>query len=267
VFYVSFRSRKFFGNTREIYAVTVAGSKLYILTNPRDVTEAYKNMSMLSFEEFVRAMMRTSGSSEYVIHKMYETPDPEKAIFPNPHNRPLAKLARELHNHQLLPGKQLDDLRSTFIEYFHKSLILKHMTQHPYVSSATDHEVVLPLYTWSSDLMICGGQEAYFGLYLAEVEPSLTWDFLEFDDLTWQVLYQYPKILANSMFKAKAKVIAGLERYLTEPEQKMGRSSWFTLAMEKEMRNLGFDTHEVAIMMMTIYWGLADSNELGRPIV
>lgn len=200
-------------------------------------------------------MMRTSGSSEHVVVKMYEPADPEKAIFPNPRNKPLAKLARDLHHHQLLPGKELDSLRGTFIEYFDKQLNLKHMQSHSYVKSFTDNEVVLPLYLWSSDVMICGGQEAYFGPHLGKLEPNLTWDFLKFDDLTWQVLYQYPPFLARTMFRAKAKVIDGLERYFSLPEEERGGSSWFTPNMETEMRNLGFDTRQVAIMMMTIYWG------------
>ncbi|KAF4633489.1 hypothetical protein G7Y89_g4633 [Cudoniella acicularis] len=249
------RHRDYFGN-REPYAITVAATKLYILTNPSDAMEAYKNMSTLSFDEFVRRVMRTSGSSEFVVHKMFETPDPKKAIFPNPHNRPLAKLARELHMHQLFPGAPLDELRGVFLDFFNRSFTFKNMAQASYASSVSDQEVVLPLNLWTSDVMICAGQEAYFGPHLAEIDSQLTWDFLEFDDYTWQVLYQYPRFLASDMFKAKEKVIAGLERYFEIPEEKRGKSSWFTPAMEKEMRNLGFSTHDVAVMMMTIYWGI-----------
>ena len=203
----------------------------------------------------MQAMMRTSGSSDYVVRKMYETPDPHKAVFPNPQNKPLAKLARELHIYQLFPGKPLDGLRGAFVEYFNRSLSLEPMSQYRYLRVSTDQAVVLPLYTWVSDLFISAGQEAYFGSMLGQVEPELTWAFLEFDDLTWQVLYEYPKILARTMIKAKSKVIAGLERYFTLPTDQRGDAAWFTPAMEKEMRNLGFDTHDVAVMMMTIYWG------------
>lgn len=200
-------------------------------------------------------MMRTSGSSEDVVSKMYQVPDPEKAKFPNPNNKPLAKLARELHIFQLFPGEPLNSLCSAFVEYFKQTLTLKTMSRYRYTKSFSDQDVVIPLYTWVSDVFVSAGQEAYFGRVLGQVEPELTWAFLEFDDLTWQVLYQYPKFLANTMIRAKSKVIAGLERYFTLPPDKRTGASWFTPAMEIEMRNLGFDTHEVAVMMMTIYWG------------
>ena len=215
----------------------------------------YKNTSTLSYEIFVQAMMRSSGSSEFAVQTMYEVPDREKEIFPNPQRKPLAKLGREIHIHQLFPGKRLDGLRSTFIRYFRKSLSLKHMAQYPYTSSVSEQAVVLSLYPWTSDIFICAGQEAYFGPLLAEMEPKLSWDFLTFDELTWQVLYQYPKFLASKMIRAKDEVITGLERYFEVPVEARGGMAWFTPAMEAEMRNVGFDTHEIAVMMMTIYWG------------
>jgi hypothetical protein len=248
-------NRAHFNNSKEPFAVTVAGSRLYILTNPKHVAETYKNTSTLSFEEFVRDMMRTSGSSEFVIKKMYETPDPAKAIFPNPHNKPLAKMAKDLHVHQLYAGKPLDVLRGEFYSFFGDSMKLKHMAQFDYTISSAPNEVVLPLYIWTSDVIISAGQDAYFGPLLAEVAPCLTWDFLEFDDLTWQLLYQYPKFLAKKMYSARDRVIMGLEKYFEETQARRGVKSWFTPVMENEMRNLEFDTREVAIMMMTIYWG------------
>lgn len=244
-----------FNNSKEPFAVTLAGSKLYILTNPKHVGETYKNTSTLSFEEFVRDMMRTSGSSEFVIKKMYETPDPDKAIFPNPRMKPLAKMAKDLHIHQLYAGKPLDVLREEIYKFYDSPMKLKHMSQLSYTISSGPNEVVLPLYIWTSDVIIGAGQEAYFGPLLAKVAPQLIWDFLEFDDLTWQLLYQYPKFLAKKMYSARDRVVIGLEKYFTELQTNRGVKSWFTPAMENEMRNLEFDTHEVAIMMMTIYWG------------
>lgn len=199
--------------------------------------------------------MRTSGSSEFVIKKMYETPDPAKAIFPNPRMKPLAKMAKDLHVHQLYSGKPLDVLREEFYRFFDNSMKLKHMSTFSYAINFTPTEVVLPLYIWTSDVIISAGQDAYFGPLLAEVAPHLTWDFLEFDDLTWQLLYQYPKFLAKKMYSARDRVVNGLEKYFTEVQKRRGVRSWFTPVMENEMRNLQFDTHEVAIMMMTIYWG------------
>lgn len=186
---------------------------------------------------------------------MYEIPDSEKAIFPNPQNKPLAKLARELQIHQLFPGRELDALCAAFVGYFKQTLTISTMSQYRYTRSSTDHDVVVPLYTWVSDTFISAGQDAYFGPVLGEVEPELTWAFLEFDDLTWQVLYQYPKFLASKMIKGKSKVISGLERYFTLPAEKRVGAAWFTPGMETEMKNLGFNTHDIAVMMMTIYWG------------
>lgn len=199
--------------------------------------------------------MRISGSSEHVILNMYKPMDSERTKFPNPQNKPLANLARELHMFQLFPGKPLDSLYAAFVNHFKKCLNLRTMSQSRYTRSSTEHDVVVPLYVWVSDAFISAGQDAYFGPALAKVDPELTWAFLEFDELTWQVLYQYPAFLASTMIKAKNRLIAGLERYFTLPLDERPGASWFTPAMETEMRTLGFSSHDVAVMMMTIYWG------------
>lgn len=33
-------NRDYFGNTREPFAITVAGSQIYVITKPKDVSEA-----------------------------------------------------------------------------------------------------------------------------------------------------------------------------------------------------------------------------------
>ena len=37
------------GNTREPFAISIAGSKLYVLTKASDVAEAYRNIKTLSY--------------------------------------------------------------------------------------------------------------------------------------------------------------------------------------------------------------------------
>ena len=186
---------------------------------------------------------------------MYTKPENNQGGFPNPNSKPLAILARELHIHQLHPGENLSYLGTRFVSYFEQNLNLKAMAvERPYVKNRGE-SVTLPLMIWVSDFLIRGGQRAYFGDYLEEIDPDISWSFLEFDDLSWQVLYQYPKFLCKKMLAAKDRVILALEKYFATPMNQRSGDAWFTKAMETEMGLLNLNTKDKSVMMQTIYWG------------
>ncbi|KAL9128015.1 MAG: hypothetical protein Q9217_003209 [Psora testacea] len=253
----AFWDREFFGNSREPFALTVAGSRLYVLTKPQDVSDAYKNTTTLSFDGFVQAMMRTFGSSKHCLKTMYNhvPHDPHRDDFPNPHYKSLAKLSRDLHIQQLFPGENLNHLGNKFANYFDECLALKEIASKRYARHTASSSTVVPLLTWSSDVFTMGGQRAYFGGLLEQIDPNMTWTFLEFDELSWQVLYQYPRFASRRMNVLKDKLIEDLEIYFgTAPEKRTG-DAWFTKAFEHEARQRGIGTHDLATMMVTIYWG------------
>lgn len=199
-------------------------------------------------------MMRTTGCLEAVAAKMYAPQDPTRSRFPNPKGKPLAVLARELHVHQLYPGKDLAYIGARFNAYFDRYLSLESIkTEHSYAAPNPDGSVSVPPMTWVSDFLIRGGRRAYFGDFLENIDPDISWAFLEFDDLSWQILYQYPKVLSRRMHTAKARVTESLRKYFETPMDDRSGDAWFTKAMENEMRDLNLNTKDISIMMQTIY--------------
>ncbi|KAJ8124791.1 hypothetical protein O1611_g8848 [Lasiodiplodia mahajangana] len=165
------RARLYFGNTREPFALTIAGSTTYVITRPQDVTEAYKNNSTLSWTEFLLEMMRTLGNSEPCVEAVANSLPRDKPGFPNPHGKPLVTLARDMHIHQLHPGDQLDDLEKRFLHWFERHLEPDMMAKTYGGGSmqvgAKKVAVSVPLVRWCSEFFTLASQEAYFGPELA----------------------------------------------------------------------------------------------------
>ncbi|KAL8977952.1 MAG: hypothetical protein Q9205_006351 [Flavoplaca limonia] len=249
-------ARKTLRNNREPFAITVGGSTIYVLTMPNDVADAYRNTSSLSFDVFVQVMMRNLGSSTQSIRAMFSPMPADKDGFPNPHGKPLGRLARELHTTQLYPGENLTKLDNKFIESFGAQLNFEKMAESTYATRDEKGGITAPLLRWSSDLFTRAGQTAYFGDLLGTMDPELTWTFLEFDDLSWQILFQYPRIISHRVHTARERLTAVLEKYFSVPAEDRGEQAWFTHAMEHEMRTIGISTHDIATMMTTIYWGI-----------
>lgn len=250
-------ARTCLGSTREPFAITVAGSTIYVLTKASDVAEAYRNIKTLSFDIFVQTMLKAMGNSSFCIQEMYRPLPSDKKGFPNPHGKPLATLARDMHLHQLYPGEYLDKLSHDFDQYFDHFLQPDNLVRDcAYAELRDTGDMVVPAMTWCSDVFTRAGQGAYFGPKLAEIDPRMTWKFLEFDDFSYQILFQYPKILSSKMYKAKGAMVDGLVEYLETPQEERRGGAWFVKAMENEMRGLGLSTVDIALLMLTEYWGI-----------
>ncbi|KJZ69547.1 hypothetical protein HIM_11060 [Hirsutella minnesotensis 3608] len=232
------RATRYFGYSMEPYALSVAGLKTYVLTNADHVGEAYRNTETLSYEEFVRGLMRILGNSQAGVKAMFTPLAKDKEGFPNPHEKPLGLLFRQMHIHQLFPGENLDFLETRFYKFFKNHLELARISDTcPYAVSKSSEDVVLPLTQWCSDFFVRGGQGAYFGPKLA-----------------YQVIYQYPRFLAKAMLTARDGVLNSLRDYLQLPHNQRREDAWFVKAMEEGMRAVGLSDEDMAIATMTIYW-------------
>lgn len=138
-----------------------------------------------------------------------------------------------------------------FDAHFSASMISKEL---PY---ATIHgqDVLVPLMVLTLDMMVSTGQNAHFDPTLAEPATNLPADFLEFDELSRQLLLQYPPIFYQPMLKAKARVELALQKYIEVLMDQRKGNIWFTKAMEMELKALNIPTNKIGIMFMTVYWG------------
>ncbi|KAF2675970.1 cytochrome P450 [Lentithecium fluviatile CBS 122367] len=251
------QARIYFGNTRDPFAVTVAGRKLYVLTKATDVSEAYRNIKNLSFNVFVQEMLRTIGCTNFCVEELYRALPPDKDGFPNPQSKPLAVLARDMHIQQLYPGDYLDALGKDFDRYFdhhfNRDTILQECS---YAEAGPENSLSVPLLVWCSDTLVRAGQEAYFGRLLEEIDPKYTWKFLHWDDISYQLQFQYPKWLSSKMHKGKDELVQGMLKYLDTPQEKRSGDAWFVKAIEDELNALNLTIYDISVVMVTIYWGI-----------
>lgn len=227
----------------------------YLVTEVKQSAAVYKNTETLSFEGFVQGLMRTNGNSEHAISAMYTTLPRDKSGFPNLQGESLGVLAQKMHIHQLNPGHHnLVRLQRKVQIWINNHLRLDnlHRVCHDAVSQSSTH-LEVPLYQWSSKLFVQLGQEVYFGAALSRTNPQVPGDFLIFDELIWKVLYQYPGFLSQDMARARARVVAALSQYFQTPTAEREDAAWLIRAMEDEMRALGVEVEDMAIIIFHLY--------------
>jgi hypothetical protein len=201
-------------------------------------------------------MLRTVGCSEFCIAELYRSLEPDKTDFPNPSSKPLAVLARDMHIRQLYPGEYLDSLGKEFDDYFAGHLDHDNILQScPYACASAEASISMPLLEWCSDVFTRAGQQAYFGKLLDEIDPGYTSKFVHWDDISYQLQFQYPRWLSAKMHQGKAQLVDGMLKYIETPQEERKGDAWFVKAMEDELRALNLTTYDIALMMVTIYWG------------
>lgn len=251
-------ARLYFRDTREPFALTVAGRKWYILTKSEDVTSTYKiDNGSLSYDIFAIEVMRMLGVSEEGIGKAFQTHDTTKDRSNNVQYKHLVRLCKEYQLEQLSPGDRLSQLVGPIIELLELRMNINWIDSRRWYVSVNDRDCrIVSLYQWLSDVFIGLGTTAYFGKSLEEVDPDLTRTFMSFESLSWQAMYQYPSFLCGKMLKAKLKLQNAIAVYFKLPKDKRNDASWFIGQIEREIDRLEIASTDKAIFFFQLFWSI-----------
>ncbi|KAF1994747.1 cytochrome P450 [Amniculicola lignicola CBS 123094] len=250
--------RMHFNDNREPFSITLAGQTVYILTGPADVTAAYRNTASLSMDVFLQDLMCGFEITPDGTRRVYEEQgktNEVKILSDNPSGKSLVHLMVDWFRIQLSPGDNLNKLGQVTCDYFEEALRWENINDPLYVlSSSTENYKDISLYHFCEQLLLGAAVRSFFGDVLIEGSPNLHKDFLAFDEVSWKLLYQYPKAFSGDMHNAKDKIVDALEKYFALPLSSRPDANWFVRHQEAEMRALGVSPRDMARMIGLIYW-------------
>ncbi|KAK6197110.1 hypothetical protein LQW54_010905 [Pestalotiopsis sp. IQ-011] len=252
-------TRRHFASTgNEPFALTTFNHTFYAVTDARQSAEVYKNTDALSFEEFVQILMRTNGNDDETIKTIYTPLSSNKPGFPNPEGLSLGVLAQRMHVYQLHPGNNMVILQQKAQTWINRQIHLDIFSRDcGYAASRSPTEIQLPLYEWTSDYFVRLGQYVYFGDVLDQVDPKYADSYIVFDEVIWKMLYQYPGFLCRDMTAPRDHMMASLKAYFDIPrEKRRDQAAWIINTIEDEMRAIGVDNENLAIVVFHLYFAI-----------
>lgn len=234
----------------------MVGQKLYVLTAPQDVADLYnKNTATVSWVYFLHDLYTWMGLSPSSLEKLWSAPTEEEKAA-DPARKCVDLMVAEYHHRQLLPGDRLDKLGQDSVTKIEAGLEWQNMTRTvPWVLEASAGSVKISLWSWCIDAFIGSTTQTYYGDTLAEVAPDLIDSFLEWEVSNWKYAYKYPKVLSGDLYAARAKIVGGFVKYFEQPQESRADATYFTTAVEDELKAAKFSTEDIAIVHMLHHWG------------
>lgn len=218
-------------------------------------------MDSLSFEQFVQSLMRLNGNDEHTIRTVYSPLPVNKSGYANPEGLSLGAMVQRMHVHQLHPGDHSAVLHVKIRDWINRELTFEALSK-DHGASQLQHatSVQLSLYEWTSTYLVRLGQYVYFGDVLSEVDPHYPDHYMGFDEVIWKMLYQYPSFLCRDMTTPRDRMTASLKKYLgLPPDQRREQAAWLLNVMEDEMKAIGVDDENLAILIFHLYFACVTS--------
>jgi hypothetical protein len=252
------RARLYFHDSREPFALTLGGEKLYFLTAADDVQSFFRNASTLEFESVVYELGITFGVSKQAMDKSYAKPTSEAEDrvshalgTRNSRLKCLVDLNKEFWKMQLHPGDEYRKIQDVFLQEITERLANGNLPMTSIIGrQGTGYTI--SLLRLCQRVLIESTLDAFFGKVLLELEPSLVQDFLDFDEENWKLWYKWPK--ATKMITAKDRMATAIEHYLALGDETRHDASFIIKTFIKSQRALSTSDTDIAkVLCMLVF--------------
>ena len=252
------RGREYFGNTREPFALTLAGEKIYFLTSPDDVTALYKDTKSLGFDHVVYELSIQFGVSRAAMDKIHRKPSTRaddklcsKLQIENPNLKSLAQLNSVFFKQHLHPGDEYNTLLINVLEHLNPFLDPNNLPSAAFVSSKSS-ERTISLLKWTQHAFLSSSISVMFGAKMQQLDPDLAKNFLTFDNDNWKLWYKWPG--GGEMQSAKARVIKTVQPYIGLAHSERQSAAHLVQTIELSQRALGICEKDIATNLAMIFW-------------
>ena len=245
--------RKYFGNTRDVFALSLGGQKFYVVTKPSDIVAVYKNFKDLTFDGYVRDMYSKFGMSADGMAKLFSE-DVSGAHTTGGALRKRGVLGPDLPHQQLKPSSNhYEDVSNIFKAAIEAQLDPRNIPSKSLIGSENGEQTV-SLRSWTTEVLGRATIEAFFGHSLEQIHPDTLDDLRTFDSHSWMLLYKYPRHFAKVMYGSMDRLLHAFETYFEQPAEKRADAGHWIGRLAQLQLAEGMSTRDMATSALLIFW-------------
>ena len=222
--------------------------------SPKDISTVYKNVTILTFDGFIRDLYTTFGMSKEGVRLMWQIPPSNQKHGADPSKSPQTHLGQGVHRQQLHPGDRLEETTTKFLDCIQQSFTWDAIPNCS-VSAEAEKSKVVSLYGWCAAVLGNVTIRALFGDVLLDLEPRLLDHFAIFDEESWKLTFQIPPLLAGHMHAAKDESRKAYIRFFELPSEKRSGACHYIRTVEAKQRQAGMTDRDIGIAAQMFFWG------------
>ena len=236
---------------------------MIILTSNRDVAAAWRDTAALTFDPFVQQLMKLLGMSKKTQDTLYRE-EPVKFMQHEKHSKSLLVKENPMHQafyhlqmtwvKQQLSGDMLTDIGQSFMGHINQSLHVDSFSS-SFIYSSTPDSRTISLKKMVRYCLVSSATKAFFGSQMQEVNPNFLDYYFNFEEAAWKMFYQYPRFLATDLYGASEGILSTMTKYYDRQQSDRPDTIWMFKTIETEMRHLGLESRDIAIMSFMLFWG------------
>lgn len=240
------RAREYFSNTREPFAITIMGQKIYIITHPDDVQTLYQSTTTLTFDGFIQDFFKKEGVTPKAIKIMFTKQAKS-------HKKLLAHTGEDFFKQQFQPGGHLQPLFNSIQIKISETIQWDKVSRKTLISTKETTKTI-SLLAFCHEILVKPVSSAVFGNALYEIEPNLSEIYRKFDDHSWKMNYEVPRFMAPHVYDAKDEIRMVMLRYLRLPGERRSDAAWIIRVLEDELKSAGISEEDIASFFFGPFW-------------
>ncbi|KAF2464462.1 cytochrome P450 [Lindgomyces ingoldianus] len=257
------RGLNYTGRTHEVFAIQVFRKKLYIITNPSDVSNAFRDNEALHFDGHLNELLCNWGFEGEALRLAWHVPQPgEWCYLPgnplNPNHLSLNRFTEEVYREQLLPGPKMDAMYNAFATALFATLEWSNLDF--CTVGVRGKSRLLSLSMLCRHTMVDATTRSMFGSHLHRINPTVVENMMNFNDHAWMVFFRYPEIFGSPVTEPRRQLMDTLKTFINLPAHARTEQAWSIDTILKWQEIMGVDLHSRASIILMIYWA-ANSNE------
>ncbi|VUC27966.1 unnamed protein product [Clonostachys rosea] len=250
------------GNNHEVFAVQTVDRKLYIVTDPQDVSAVFRDTASLGFDGYLNELLISFGFTKAAIKKIWHKPsdDDEKMISEtiNPERMNFIHLAEDIFKRQLLLGEKMDRIRDDIMGTLDQSLHWRQLDFCTKSYHAKGRQI--SLYSLCRFTMVEAATRSLFGSHLHNIDPDVVDHMLSFGDHAWQVIFRLPTFLNLDVIAPRKKLMDALRVFVQLPESQRSEQAWAIKNVLDASDSFDIDFESRACVLLLMFWA-ANANE------
>jgi hypothetical protein len=238
-------------DSRKPFAITIMGTKYYVLTEPTHASGVYGDPLTFSWDNFLNDALIGFGVHRDRLNVLWQrSPTPTPV---NPAQRSLIHLTQDLYKQFLLPGPAFSGLIDTYQD------ALRQMTSWDRISGsyglASPNETWrVSLYDLCANIMIDATQLSLFDPILFTIEPTMTQGMRAFTDELWKLMYPSPFIDSRRVMSIRKRYRDAFLQYQRLPKEKRSKEATLVTKIIDQYHELDINVEDSAAMLIMVYW-------------